>query len=251
MKKICLINVGANSSHRDLRSPLFPDGKFEFIPIPDPFLNNSETGLKYNQLKAFNGVKIAELLRNDYLNMWVHNDPEFDTNTYGDYPTFYPRAANLKRLVEGDFLFFFARLVFWNNGEFAKKAKFGFIGFIEIERIYTNIMQRPTDCAFKDIKNNAHIIRAESNPIFYDGFWIFKGSNKSKRFKRAVIFDREFIEECEMTDTNGQELAWNRFPSELAAIGSYFRSSRLIEKEHQRELFLEKINTEMPFCSWI
>jgi len=249
MKKICLINVGVNSSHKGLKSPLFPDGKFEFIPIPDPFLSYSRTGLKYNQLKALNGVKIAELVKEDYHHRGVHNDPEFDTNTYGDYPTFYPRAANLKRLSKGDSLFFFARLVLWSNGEFTKEARFGFIGFIEIERIYENITQRPRNFTFQDIKNNAHIIRAESNSIFYDGFWIFKGSKTSKRFKRAVIFDRKFIEECEITDVNGQELTWERFPSELSAIGSYFRSSRLIEKERQLELFWEKMNSEQAFYS--
>jgi len=248
MKKICLINVGVNSSHGDLKSPLFPDGKFEFIPIPDPFLSCSGKGLKYNQLKAFNGVTIAELVKEDYHHKWVHNDPEFDTNTYGDYPTFYPRAANLKRLSKGDFLFFFARLVLWSNGVFTKVAKFGFIGFIKIERIYANIMRRPTNSTFQDIKNNAHILRAESNPIFYDGFWVFKGSKGSKRFRRTVLFDRRFIEDCEITDVNGQELRWNRFPSELSAIGSYFRSSRLIEEKWQLELFWEKMNSGQVSC---
>jgi hypothetical protein len=249
MKKICLVNVGANSSHVGLRSPVFPDEKFEFIPIPDPFLDSSNRGLKYSELKSSNGVKIAELIQKSCRNRYVHNDPEFETNTYGDYPTFYPRAANLKRLAEGDFLFFFARLVLWINGKFTQEARFGFIGFIEIEAIYKDITQRPPNSIFRVIKNNAHILRGECNPLFYDGFWVFKGSTNSRRLRHTITFDREFIEECEIKDVTDQELAWDKFSSELSTIGSYFRSSRLIERKRQLELFWERVNSELYCCS--
>ena len=33
--RVFLANVGANSSHRHLFSPLFDDGTFEFLPIPE------------------------------------------------------------------------------------------------------------------------------------------------------------------------------------------------------------------------
>jgi hypothetical protein len=242
MTKICLVNVGANSSHRTLRSALFSDRYFEFVPIPDPFINDYSLGVRYIQLHTFNGVSISELIGKDYHNQFAHNDPEFETYTYGDYPTCHARAANLKRLEKGDYIFFFARLVPWKEGRFVGKPMFGLIGFIEIEKIHRNITRKPTNPEFQEIKRNAHMVRAESNSIFYDGFWVFKGSEKSTRFKRAVCFDKCFITTCGIKDVKGKEIEWKKFSSELAAIGSYFRSSRLIQNSEQIDLFWNEVN---------
>ena len=243
MTKICIVNVGANLAHRNLRSALFQNGNFEFIPIPDPCLNGSRLGVKYSQLQAFNGVAISEIVSKQYYEQCAHNDPEFETYTYGDYPTCHARAANLKRLTKGDYLFFFARLVPWNKGRFNGKPRFGLIGFIEIDNVHKNITRKPADYEFREIERNAHVIRGETNAFFYDGFWVFKGSSKSMRFNRAVCFDREFITECGIKDAKGKEIEWARFSSELAAIGSYFRSSKLIDKSEQVDLFWDKVNS--------
>ena len=241
LKKICLINVGANASHGSLRSPLFTDGSFEFIPIPDPFLKHNDNAVRYCQLKAHNGIKITELVREKYYNECAHYDPEFETYTYGDYPNFSPRAANLSKLSKGDLIFFFARLVLWKNGKFTKDANFYLIGFIEIENIYRNITKRPSERILEKIKNNAHIIRGECNPIFYDDFWVFQGSNRSKRFRYAIPFDREFIEESGILDAKFRKWNWNKFRTELSAIGSYLRSAKLIQERNLVESFLKKI----------
>jgi len=240
MTKICIINVGANSSHRTLRSALFPDGAFEFIPIPDPCLNGTELGVKYSQLRSFNDVPLSKIVSQEYFEQCTHNDPEFDTFTYGDYPTCHARAANLKRLKKGDYLFFFARLVPW-QGKFCGNARFALIGFLEIEKIHRDITRKPVATTFHEIRNNAHVIRGETNSFFYDGFWVFKGSDKSMRFNRAVTFDRNFITECGIKNTKGQEIEWHRFRSELATIGSYFRSSRLLDKSEQIDAFWDKV----------
>jgi hypothetical protein len=245
MTKICLVNVGVNSSHGHLKSALFSDGYFEFIPIPDPSINGCPIGVKYSQLHTFNGVSISKLVAKNYYEQCAHNDPEFETYTYGDYPTHYSRVANLKRIGRGDYILFFSRLVPWNKGRFGGKPIFGLIGFFEIENIYRNIVRKPADTEFQEIKRNAHVIRAEGNPIFYDDFWVFKGSEKSTRFKRAVAFDRRLIERCEIKDVKGNEIAWNKFSSDLAAIGSYFRSSRLIENSRQVDLVWDEVKSKV------
>jgi len=248
LKKICLINVGANTSHRSIRSPLFPDGKFEFIPIPDFVLNNSKGGLKYCQLKSHNGIEITDVINKKHQDLCAHYDPEFESYTYGDYPTFHPRAANLCRLSKGDFIFFFSRLVHWKNGRFTKEAKFCLIGFIEIKEIYRNICKRPPDGILQRIRNNAHVIRAECDPIFYDGFWVFLGSNRSKRFEYCVPLDRKFIEGCGLLDAYGVKWKWHKFGSELSAIGSYLRSAKLIHERRQLKSFWELLNKHMESC---
>lgn len=241
LKKICLINVGANASHGCLRSPLFSDGTFEFIPIPDPFLNHNSIAVRYCQLRAYNGIKITELVKEKNHNEFTHYDPEFETYTYGDYPNISPRAANLSKLSLDDFIFFFARLVLWKNGKFTKDASFYLIGFFEIENIYKNIDKRPPDNVLKKIKNNAHVLRGECNPIFYDDFWVFIGSNRSRRFRYAIPFDRKFIKECGILDAKSRKWNWKKFRTELSAIGSYLRSAKLIQERKQVESFWKKI----------
>lgn len=244
MSKICIINVGANSAHRNLRSALYPDGYFEFVPIPDPCLNGTKLGIKYSQLHPFNDIPFSELISRQFYDQCTHNDPEFDTFTYGDYPTCHARAANLKKLTKGDYIFFFARLVPWNNGRFHGSPQFALIGYIEIESIHKNITAKPSEDEFKEIERNAHVIRGETNSFFYDGFWVFKGSEKSMRFNRAVTFDRNFITECGIKDVQGKEIEWQRFRSELAAIGSYFRSSKLLQKSEEIDTFWDKVNSQ-------
>jgi hypothetical protein len=34
-KRVFIINVGVNASHGGLKSPIFEDGTFEFVPIPE------------------------------------------------------------------------------------------------------------------------------------------------------------------------------------------------------------------------
>ena len=52
--RVFLANVGANSSHSPLFSPLFEDGTFEFLPIPegDPNLDESDSAVRYRDLRS-------------------------------------------------------------------------------------------------------------------------------------------------------------------------------------------------------
>ena len=242
---IFLINVGVNASHGGLKSPLFEDGSFEFIPIPE-----AKKGIhsypdcpllpRYIDLKSPNQRDLLNFIPKKYWMLRVHNDPEFDTFTYGDYPTLSPRAANLKRANIGDFLFFFARLELWKDGKFTGKAGFYLIGFFEIERILKNVTKRPTHSQLEVFGNNAHIKRGLSDPKYWDGFWVFKGSKKSKLFKRAVPITREFINTV-LTNSNKGNLIFPPNRTELQVIGSYTRAARVIENGKE-PLFWEFIN---------
>ncbi len=80
----------------------------------------------------------------------------------------------------------------------------------------------------KKIYNNSHVIRGECDSNFYDGFWVFKGSKKSHRFEKGIILDRKIVEWLDLVDRYGNSWDWNKFRSEVAAIGSYLRSVRII-----------------------
>lgn len=83
-----LANVGANSSHRQLFSPLFEDATFEFLPIPegDRNLDKSRYAVHYPDLRSYYNPDQG-LLRYVPQDMWAnscHNDPDFEAFTYGD-----------------------------------------------------------------------------------------------------------------------------------------------------------------------
>ncbi|SIR48189.1 hypothetical protein SAMN05421858_2433 [Haladaptatus litoreus] len=107
MPRAVAINVAANTNQPGVRGPVFPDGSFEYVPIPEsePTSGNVPT---YADLDL--SVELPEGA--DQLS--VHLDPEFaeypccERYTYGD--PFGVKARPLLELDEGDFVFFYATL---------------------------------------------------------------------------------------------------------------------------------------------
>ncbi|EMA34971.1 hypothetical protein [Haloarcula japonica] len=99
------INVGANTNEPGFRGPLFSDGTFEYIPIPES-KSTSEPVPTYGDLDLRTDVSaVADLP--------VHFDPEFpeaggERYTYGDEHGV--KAGPLSDLSAGDYLFFYATL---------------------------------------------------------------------------------------------------------------------------------------------
>jgi len=240
-RRIFIINVGVNASHGSLRSPIFGDGTFEFLPIPesrDSKRGCPECGLLPRYLDLFRD-KLRYLPRKSY-SLRVHNDPEFETFTYGDYPTRIPRASNLRYIRKGDYLFFLARMVEWQNWSFSGAAGFYLVGFLDIENVVKEITGKPPPRIYHEIRNNAHMKRAEWDPVWYDRFWIFKGSKRSKRFRRAVPFTRRLVDRV-LLDREGNGLVWDTKRSELQSIGSYTRACRMVEDRARINVFLSAV----------
>jgi hypothetical protein len=230
MAKLAFVNVGANASHGSLRSPIFEDDTFEFVPIPDIILNLFQhgDGTRYGDLRASNGVAYREFVPAVYLQQFAHADPDFENYTYGDYPS-HARAANLRKLAPRDYMMFFCRLVRWDNGGFNGESGFHIIGLFEIEAIFPNISRRPNKTILREIGTNPHLIRGRCDPMLYDGFWVFKGTRRSKRFKKAVSLDRRTIKKFGIRDRFGHRWDWEKFRSDEAAIGSYMRSIKIVD----------------------
>jgi hypothetical protein len=137
----------------------------------------------------------------------------------------------LKKTKKGDFFFFLARLVSHNNGSFGD-AGFYLIGYFEIEGILKDVKSRPNKTTLETFGKNAHILRGLYNQKYWDGFWVFKGSKRSRRFRHAVPFDKEFCHSV-LLDAAGKRLVWPDNRRELQIIGSYTRACRMI---HQKDL---------------
>jgi hypothetical protein len=235
-QKVFLLNVGANCSHGSLRSPVFADGRFEFLPIPETQVDNCDTQIIPKYCDLFTEAMIPR----SYLNRLAHSDPEFESFTYGDYPTRTPRVSVLRHAQKGDFLFFIARLVkYTDNGNYTSEAGFYLIGFFELLDIIKEVNHPLNEQEIAMFAKNAHVRRALIDPKWYDGFWLFKGSERSQRFWKAIPFDKRFW--AIMRDRYGQAWVWKDSRSELQTIGSYTRSCRLI-KDGAAVKFLTKVN---------
>ena len=110
---VVLLRVGIDSGSGGIQGPLFSDGSFELVPIPD----SSGVGLHtYGHTMGTKGRYLSEYFpgsaRARAQAQSMHVDPEFDTFTYGD-PTL-PKAG-LKNLKPQDMLVFYAGLKGWEH----------------------------------------------------------------------------------------------------------------------------------------
>jgi hypothetical protein len=103
------INIGANTNEPGFRGPVWPDGSFEYIPIPES-QQTTEPVPTYGDLAAHLSTAIPERIHDRP----VHLDPEFpeypfcERYTYGDEHGV--KAGPLSELSAGDSVFFYATL---------------------------------------------------------------------------------------------------------------------------------------------
>ena len=237
--RVFLANVGANASHR-FAGPIFEDRTFEFLPIPETPDLSSSIATRYRDLRSWYNPDrdLLEYIPNRLRDVACHNDPEFLTYTYGDNCDRNPRASGLKALSSGDFLFFIVRLEHWVNG--AATGRFGFylVGYIQIAQenwLLRGVTEPPTLESRELFGRNAHVIRGRSDPDLWDGFWVFRGSEDSRRFRRAVPVTRELCEAVFRT-ADGRDWSWDGARSDLQVIGSYTRACRCVLDPSQPEV---------------
>lgn len=243
--KIFIANVGVNTDYENkygIKSPIFSNGTFEFIPIKESDKIKGEHFLKYQGLKCYNSderlIKFFPKSKRQILaDYYVHNDPEFDTFTYGDYiPKKKGRGINLTNVKRGDFLFFIVRLVQYREGYFLSgSGAFYFIGYLVIDKL---IIEEKDILAHKElIHNNPHYKWYIDKQEDIGDYLIIKGPKESKRFKHAFRVTREFCDAC-FRDTYGNKFDWGKNQTENQRIGSYTRTPRaFIDNEKNSNLW--------------
>ncbi len=107
MPRAVALNVGANTNLPGLRGPIYPGGRFEYIPIP-------EREAVDEPVPTYADLDLDTVLPEDLLDTPVHLDPTFaeysccDRYTYGD--DYGVKARPLLDLAAGDYVFFYATL---------------------------------------------------------------------------------------------------------------------------------------------
>jgi hypothetical protein len=111
-KQVVLLRVGIDAGCGGIQGPLFEDGTFEFVCIPDRKQVSVHTygNMLGNTGKPFVGY-FPQCRRKRMAEQTVHVDPEWESFTYGD-PT--PPKRSLRHLQPGDFLVFYCGLQEWD-----------------------------------------------------------------------------------------------------------------------------------------
>jgi len=88
---VVLLRVGVDTGSGGIHGPLFSDGSFEYISIPDRFRGKGVDGRTYGTCRGRHGRALCEYFpesrRKQIASQPIHVDPEFATFTYGDLET--------------------------------------------------------------------------------------------------------------------------------------------------------------------
>lgn len=180
------INVAANTQLPGFRGPIHPDGRFEYVPIPERE-PTAEPVPTYGDLPL--GIDVPPDLRDHR----VHLDPEFEgvhgatASTYGDEHGV--KAGPLSRLDPGDFLLFYATLSLHGDPEAAAPwvlPDWGayLIGAFRVAEVWTGeaFDALPADHPARErLASNAHLRRERP-----DAKVLVRGDERSRLFDRAV-----------------------------------------------------------------
>ena len=221
--QVVLLRVGIDTGSGGIHGPLFSDGSFEFIPIPDKFRGKGADKRTYGNTSGRGGRKLAdyfpEARRERVFDQSVHFDPEFETFTYGD-PT-RPKAS-LRQLSEGSLLVFYAGLKGWN---FVCPPALYIIGYFDVARagLATSFSQGELAGMFQ---NNFHVMHGDVFEDQKDRLVLVKGNANSRLLKRAVKISSMG------TDRRGRPL--HRLAPEMQAVFGGFEGNTSIQRSPPR-----------------
>lgn len=178
---VVLVRVGIDTGCGGIHSPLFVNGEFEFVPIPDSHGVDERT---YCNVKGRAGRSFTEYFperkRDAMRSQSMHVDPEFETFTYGD-PT--PPKRNLSQLQPGDLLVFYSGLEGWG---FSKAPALYLTGFfhVKLAGFAASFSQIQIDAEFSQ---NFHVRHRKMFREQCDRLVLVKGNSNSRLFRKAHL----------------------------------------------------------------
>jgi hypothetical protein len=180
------INVAANSTLPGVRGPIYPDGSFEYVPIPEREPTRPDA-----TVPTYADLDLDVDLPADLLDTPAHLDPAFagvhgsETSVYGDEHGV--KAGPLSRLDPGDRLYFYATLSPHDGAAEARSwipERWGayVVGYFVVDRAVTGEAYRdlPPD-ELARFAENAHCKRAD-----FDAKVLVRGTDDSRLLDVAV-----------------------------------------------------------------
>jgi len=181
--QVVLLRVGIDTGSGGIHGPLFRDGSFEFIPIPDRFHGAGVDARTYGNTQGRLGHALVNYFprgrRGHVVNQSIHYDPEFATFTYGD-PT--PPKASLSRLTAGSLLVFYAGLT---GFDFECPPALYVVGYFEIARSGSATSYTDAELT-KMFCNNFHVMHRVVFDDQRDRLVLVKGTANSRLLTNAL-----------------------------------------------------------------
>jgi Nucleotide modification associated domain 3 len=179
--KIVLLRVGIDTAEGGFNSPLFADGTFEFIPIPDN--KHGVDRRTYGNTRGRSGRRLVDYFpsraRHRMADVPMHVDPEFEAFTYGD-PT--PPKKSLAQLESGDLLIFYAGLEGW---DFQCAPALYMIGYFEVELAGVG-SSFSHSTLHESFGRNFHVMHQDVFARERDRVILIKGSRRSRLLTNAA-----------------------------------------------------------------
>lgn len=221
--QVVLLRIGIDTGSGGIHGPLFADGSFEYIPIPDQFRRRGVDKRTYGNTRGKRGRMLVDYFpesrRQGAFDQPLHLDPEFETFTYGD-PT--NPKARLRKLSVGSLLVFYAGLKGW---EFDCPPALYIIGIFEVDRAGLASSFTKAERAEK-FQNNFHVMHKGVFKDQKDRLVLVKGTASSRLLKRAVKISSVGA------DKNGRPL--HRLSPEMQSVFGTFAGNTSIQRSPPR-----------------
>lgn len=171
-----------------------------------------------------------------------HEDPEFETFTYGDY-LWKPAKANLAKMGIGDWIFFNETLIVAGV-----KLRYTIAGFHIVERVTYEDLATGGMLGDPRYVRNAHVRRNQLLANSDTRFAVWRGGTGSFLLAEPLLMDRAFIEALALPAQDGGPWDWEQHDrngkafTELQLIGFHTRATRRLT-EPQTEWMLERLRS--------
>jgi hypothetical protein len=181
--KAMILRVGIDKGCGGILAPIFEDGTFEYIPIPEEDPDSTETRTYDNTYGRY-GNQFSLYVPNKIKNKALHFDPEFETFTYGDSTS---KRKFLLKLDKNDLLIFYAGLTPYKNDEYPDGLYI--IGYFKVKEVidFNELSEEETLKYCNLFSNNAHIKRK----IGYKDLIIISGYADHSKLLRTPILISE------------------------------------------------------------
>jgi hypothetical protein len=157
--KALLLRVGIDRGTGGALAPIFADGSFEYIPVPET--EPTRCSLTFASLPTRRGQSLAAFVPRRIASRPAHIDPDFDAFVYGDAAPH--KRRQLLRLESGDLLVCYAGLEPWPKQDIPRLFA---IGWFEVNEAHSLTAQQvAADRTLQQrFGNTAHFLRDPPDP---------------------------------------------------------------------------------------
>lgn len=200
---VVLAGIGADTTNVGTVAPLYDDGRFEYVPIPEKTRETAESAtLGSWELRYDDGVAadltstirprpVAEeslRITGEAVEEWpLHRDPNFAALTYGEHRTSHGYLRRLRALQPGDVVGFYAGL----SGPDGDRTHRYLIGYFTVDAVTVVAADAPADRKRRLLEahpENAHAKRAsEGRPYLDKDLVIVDGTEPGGLFEHDPI----------------------------------------------------------------